>query len=189
MSVAGAVTNGLYAALLLARGRPEGMQLVETNMDGAVRSFWALPLSIPAIVGVRLIAWAEAGIPANGAQILIRDLMIYGVSWLAFAVLSHRLAGAVERGIAWPQFIATWNWCTVVGNTMVMVAGLPGLLGAPPIVDQAMELIAVGWALWLEWYATRLSLHAGPMLAAYFVMVDQLVGLAFAIAGAPPGAG
>ena len=33
---------------------------------------------------------------------LALDLLIYGVSWLAFAVLSHRIAGSVGRAPAGP---------------------------------------------------------------------------------------
>ena len=68
-----------------------------------------------------------------------------------------------------------------------MLGGVPGLLGAHPVLDQVAELVAVGWALWLEWYATRLALNAGPLLATYIVLVDQVIGLGFAIAGATSG--
>ena len=183
MSIAASVVNGLRGAVLLARGRPEGLAYFPGTMDDASRSFVALAVSVPVVVGIRLIGWAEAGVPANGGRILLRDLMVYAVSWLVFAIMSYRIAGSVGRTEKWPRFIVAWNWCNVVGNLMVMLGGVPGLLGFPPVVDQAGEVVALGWALWLEWYAVRLVFGAGPLLAAYMVMLDQIIGLAFAIMG------
>ena len=183
MSIAASVVNGLRGAALLARGRAEGLLCFPTTMDDAARSFVAVAVSVPVIVGIRLIAWAEAGVLANGGRILLRDLMVYTVSWLVFAIMSYRIAGSVGRTEKWPRFIVAWNWCNVIGNLMVMLGGVPGLLGVPPVVEQAAQLVALGWALWLEWYAVRLVFSAGPLLAAYMVMLDQIIGLAFAIMG------
>ena len=183
MSMPASVTTGLRGAALLARGRPEGLAFFPGTMDEASRSFVAVAVSVPVIVGIRLIAWAENGVPATGGRILLRDLMVYAVSWLVFAIMSYRIAGSLGRTEQWPRFIVAWNWCNVVGNLIVMFGGVPGLLGVPSVVDQATEVVALGWALWLEWYAVRLAFGAGPLLAAYLVMLDQIIGLSFAIMG------
>ena len=117
------------------------------------------------------------------ALLLLRDLMVYSVSWLVFALMTYRIANSIGRAERWPRFIVTLNWCNVVGNVLIMLGGIPGLLGMNPVVEQVTQLVSLGWALWLEWYAIRLTLAAGPMLAAYLVMLDQIVGLAFAIMG------
>ena len=52
-----------------------------------------------------------------------------------------------------------------------------GTLGVPAVVDQACELIAVGWALWLEWYATRLVFGVGKLTAVSLVLLDQSIGI------------
>jgi hypothetical protein len=69
---------------------------------------------------------------------------------------------------------------------LVVLGGVPGVLGVPAVVDQACELVTIGWALWLEWYATRLALDVGPLTATWLVLLDQSIGiflasLAFAI--------
>ena len=183
MSIAASVVNGLRGGALLARGRPQGMAFFPGKMDDATRSFVAMALSVPPIVGIRLIGWAESGVPANGGRILLRDLMVYFVSWLVFAIMSYRIAGTTGRIEQWPRFVVAWNWCNVVGNMMVMVGGVPSLLGVPTIIEQVVELVALGWALWLEWYVMRVAFGAGPLLAAYLVMLDQIIGLGFAIMG------
>lgn len=183
MSRIAAVASGLQAACLLARGRADGLRQLEPDMASAARSFWAIPIALPPMVALRFADWAaNGGMPANAGRLLTLDLLVYLVSWLAFAVFSARVAERIGRSARWPWFISIWNWCNVVGNTMLLGGMVPRLLGAPSMLDQAAEVVVVGWALWLEWYATRLALGVGPLLAAWFVMLDQMIVLAFTLA-------
>ena len=183
MSVAGSVANGLHAAFLLARGRAEGLHFVSADGVGAGRSFWAMAIALPTIVALRLMMWSEAGMPPSGSRLLLRDLAIYAVSWLAFAVVSYRAAAALGRAQLWPRFIATWNWCNVAGNFLIMLGALPGLFGVTGVADQVAQVVMLGWAVWLEWYVVRLALGTGPLLAIYLVTLDQCIGLAFTVVG------
>lgn len=177
------IANGLAAACQLARGRAEGLRQLEPDMASAARSFWAIPLALPPMIALRFADWANSGgMPANAGRLLLTDAMVYLVSWLAFAVFSARVAERVGRGARWPWFISIWNWCNVVGNTMLLAGMVPRLLGAPSVLDQVAEVVVVGWALWLEWYATRLALGIGPLLGAWFVVLDQMIVLAFTLA-------
>jgi hypothetical protein len=173
--------NGLQAALLLARGRPEGMALLaappDQEMAQAARSFWALTLCLPAFLCLHLLDWAQIGMPAQPAISLAYDFAGYVIGWCAFALVSHRLAGKLGRAAAWPRFIAIWNWCNVIQYLMLVAAALPGLLGLPDLVGQAVWLFAMGWALWLEWYATRLALDIPGPPAAALVALDVALGL------------
>jgi hypothetical protein len=180
VSLAGAVTSGLHAALLFARGRSEGLRYVEADMAGAARSFWALALCLPAIVCLQLMTWVEAGLPQHAGHEMALDIMGYVVGWLGFALLSFHLAPRFGRGASWPRFIAAWNWCNVIENLLLVVGGIPGLLGVPPIVDQAAQIVAIGWALWIEWFATKQALGTTGLVAVLLVVVDQVIGLLLA---------
>jgi hypothetical protein len=181
MSFAGAVASGLQGALMLARGRAEGLLRVQRGMDGAARSFWAIPLCLPALVFLRLITFAGQGMPPVSGEIVVRDLLSFVVSWLAFAVISWHAASALHRAPRWPGFIAAWNWCNVVENLLLVVGSVPGLLGAPLFVDQTAQLVAMIWALWLEWYVIRLALDTRPLTAALLVVLDEVIAVSFAI--------
>jgi hypothetical protein len=80
----------------------------------------------------------------------------------------------------WPRFIVIWNWCNVVQCLIVLAASLPGLLGAPAVVDQSALLIAKGWSLWLEWFAIRLALGISPLAAVGMVVLDLCIGIGLA---------
>ena len=71
-----------------------------------------------------------------------------------------------------------------------MLAILPRLLGMPDIVFETAWLVATGWALWLEWYATRLALDITGIQAIGLVLLDEALGFAlFALIQTLPGGG
>jgi hypothetical protein len=174
------VTAGLYAALMLARGRPDGVVLVAGDRASATRSFWAIGFCIPSVLCRLLMSWAITGTPADAAHLLGRELVIFILGWLLFVEATHQLAPVFGRAERWGRFITVWNWCNVIEGVLVVLGGVPELLGAPPIVAEAAELITLGWALWLEWYATRLAFDVGRLNAMWLVMLDQAIGIVLA---------
>lgn len=177
MSSVSNVTLGLNAALRLARGRADGVVLVPGDRTTILRSFWSIALCLPTVVGRLLMSWADTGIPADAVHSVAREVVVFVVGWLVFVEVTHRLAPRIGRAERWGRFIAVWNWCNVIEGVLVIVGGIPGTLGAPAIVDQACELITIGWALWLEWYATRLAFGVGPLVAVAMVLLDQSIGI------------
>ena len=177
MSSVSTVTLGLNAALRLARGRADGVVLVPGDRETIVRSFWAIALCLPTVVGQVLLSWADTGIPAGAAHLIGRELIVFVLGWLVYVEITHRLAPMIGRAERWGRFIAVWNWCNVIEGVLVLLGGIPGSLGAPPIIDQAFALITIGWALWLEWYATRVALGVAPLTAAALVLLDQSIGI------------
>jgi hypothetical protein len=175
MAALGSVSAGIQGAVLLAQGRPEGLRYVEPGLDGARRSFWAALICLPMFVALRYADWAHVALPAHVASL---DVCGYLIGWVGFALLSRPLVTALGREARWTRFIAAWNWCNVVQYVLLLVATSPGLCGAPPWAQQSAGLIAIGWAVWLEWYAARLTLDAGPLAAAALTCVDLLIGLA-----------
>ncbi len=172
-----AMVGGLQGAFLLARGRPEGLCLVPVDLAGAGRSFWAAPAALPAFLCLRLLEWSADGLPSAPLHALALDLATFVIGWAGFALLSHRLVGALGRSAYWPRFIAAWNWCNVVQYLLLLAAWLPQLLDAPSWVVQTGWLVAICWALWLEWFAARLALGGAPLAAAGLVGIDLGLGL------------
>jgi hypothetical protein len=184
MSTLAGLGEGLQAAWLLARGRPEGMLVLaardEPALATAARSFWAAALCLPAFICLQLIDLAVgARVPPHFAHGLGLQLLGYIIDWAGFALVTRWVVGSMGRGDAWPRFIAAWNWCNVVQYMLLVAAALPPLLGMPDIVGETAWLVAIGWALWLEWYAAKLALAVGGLQAAGLVLLDQ--ALAFGL--------
>jgi hypothetical protein len=177
MSAPSAVVSGLQAALLLARGRPVGVGNIDNDLRVATRSFWAAGVALPAFLCLRLLDWAADGLPPHPGHAWALDLLFYVIGWAGYAVLSRPLVAALGRAQHWPRFIAVWNWCNVVQYLLLVVAGIPLLLGAPDWVDQTTSLVALGWALWIEWFAARVALQVSGFAAFGMVMLDIGLGL------------
>ncbi|HEX3347101.1 MAG TPA: hypothetical protein VHS58_03245 [Acetobacteraceae bacterium] len=173
--------SSLNAALLLAVGRREGLWLFAAGGQDAARmaarSFFAAVLSLPAFICLHLIDWMTSGLPPHPAQDFTLDLAGYVLYWAGYAVFSHALARAIGRAAHWPRYITAWNWCNAVQYMMVTAAALPLLIGLPGLIAQAVGLVAVGWAFWLEWFATRLALDIGPVSAAVVTAIDVFAGM------------
>jgi hypothetical protein len=180
MSAVSNLTVGLNAALRLARGRADGVVLLPGDRNTILRSFWSIALCVPTVVGRLLMSWVDSGLPDDAMHLVAREVIVFIVGWLVFVEVTHRLAPRINRAERWGRFIAVWNWCNVIEGVLVVIGGVPGTLGAPAIVDQACELITIGWALWLEWYATRLALGVGPLAAVALVVLDQSIGIMLA---------
>jgi hypothetical protein len=52
------------------------------------------------------------------------------------------------------------------------------------LLDQVAQLFAIGWALWLEWFAFRLTLGIGVVAAAGLVALDVAIGVLLAAVSA-----
>jgi hypothetical protein len=177
MSSVSAVSSGLQAALRLAWGRPDGVVLVPGDRETVVRSFWSIALCVPTVIFRLLMSWAVSGVPEDALHAAGREVIVFVLGWLVFVEVTHRLAPVIGRAERWGRFIAVWNWCNVIEGMLVVIGGIPGTFGAPAIVDQACTLITIGWALWLEWYATKLTFGVSGLIAAWLVLLDQMIGI------------
>jgi hypothetical protein len=172
------IVAGLAGALLLARGRAEGLSLVESSPAGAWRSFVAALICLPALLGIRFFSWAAFGTPAGGMpRALIAELTAYAIAWVGFALLSLPLAQGWGREASWPRFIAAWNWTNMVQYALMLVLTVPAALGLPPVVTQALTLGGIGYAFWLEWFVARHALGVAGGRAAALVGLDLALGL------------
>ena len=174
------IATGMRAALLLAGGRAEGLQYADSDHAGAARSFWAIAVALPAFICLRLLGGDKSAVPAHDFAL---DLLSYIIGWIGFALLSRPVVEAMGCAPRWSRFIVVWNWCNVVQYMLLVVAAVPGLLGAPELAQETASLIAIGWALWLEWFAIRLALEVSPLAAIGLVGLDLSIGLALTAFG------
>ena len=174
------IASGMHAALLLARGRTDGLRHADSDMAGAARSFWAIAVALPAFICLRLLSADASPVPAHDFAL---DLLSYVIGWIGFALLSRLVVEAMGCMARWSRFIVVWNWCNVVQYLLLVLAAVPGLLGAPALVQETASLIAIGWALWLEWFAIKLALEVSTLAAIGLVGLDLSIGLALTALG------
>jgi hypothetical protein len=172
------IAVSLAGAFLLARGRTDGLRLIEDSPEGAWRSFAAALICLPALLAIRLFAWASLGVPEGGAlRALVAEVTAYAIAWVGLALISLPLAQSWGRGGSWLRFIAAWNWTNVVQYVLMLALIVPGALGLPMALVQLLSLGALGYALWLEWFVARHALGVDGAKAAALVGLDLALGL------------
>jgi hypothetical protein len=171
------VADGIAAALLFARGQPAGLTLIAPGLESARHSFLAAIICLPVLFVVRFHGWAMQGAPPNGVTIaLAAELVGYTLGWVAFALVSRAMAQQAGRERDWPRFIAAWNWSNLVLYALLILLMVPSVLGLPGWIGNALGLAALGYAMWLEWFVTRLSLNLPGPVAVLFVLLDVALG-------------
>ena len=149
-----------------------GIALMPITAGSAGRSFWAAALSLPLFLVLRLLL----GEQALTGRLVVAELIGFVAGWAAYALATLPLATSCGRQALWPRFVATWNWVSLVQYGIILVLSLvvnelPGWLG------QGVQLAGLGYALWLQWFATGLALQVAGRHAAGFVLLDLFMGL------------
>ena len=137
----------------------------------AQRSFWAAAICWPMFFVLGLVAGARE---SPGTWMI--EAVGFVVGWVAFALASHAMAGMAGKGREWPRFIAAWNWANIPQYAALVLLSAPAVV-LPAGIGQMLALVAVGYALWLEWFVTKQALGLDGPRAAMFVVLDVVIGL------------
>ena len=171
-------TDGMAAALLLARGKPVALALLPNTEAAAWHSFRAALICLPIFLAVRLVSYGERGAPDSGLVIaMLGEVAGYAIAWTGYALLSRVLAAQAQRTAQWPQFIAAWNWSSMVQYLLLILLAVPPLLGVPSWMTNGLGLAAFGYLVWLEWFVAKHALGVAGPTAVMFVLLDFALGL------------
>ncbi|WP_159993990.1 hypothetical protein [Roseomonas sp. 18066] len=178
---------GLRGALLLARGRVEGIAWMPVGAEGAGRSFWAAAFCLPIFLVMRLLLDAAPGDPSGEAaaigatlatpRAVVAQLTGYAAGWVAFALAALPMAERMGRGALWPRLVATWNWVNLLQYAILLVFTLLARWLLPVELQPAASLVGIAYALWLQWFAARAALGVGGLQAAGLVFLDLALTL------------
>ncbi|MBW4022664.1 MAG: hypothetical protein HIU92_05900 [Proteobacteria bacterium] len=173
------IATGARGIAMLTFGKPEGARAFTNDIGATRRSFVTALIALPIFVMFHFLDWAAGAGPVEVPHAMALDLLAFPISWAGFALISIPLLRTLGVATLWPRYISAWNWSNVAQYVLLFLTSLPVVLHAPPIVSETSALVGYGWALWLEWFTTRLVLNLPPTSAALLVAVD--VGFSAAI--------
>jgi hypothetical protein len=162
---------GIRGALMLARGRPEGIMLMPLAADAAARSYWAVLFCLPLFMVIRLISGT---VPLTGRGVTA-EVIGFVVGWAGYGLATLPMAIASGQGAFWPRFLATWSWVSLFQYCAIVVISLVAAL-MPDWMGQGINLAGLGYLLWLQWFSTGLALRVGGRAAAGLVLLDLIIG-------------
>lgn len=177
------IRDNLAGALEIMLGRPEGLNRLDTSIDGFWRSFGAVVLVAPfAFVSILsqqplVVEAGAAPPPLTGAQLTLDGIALL-VDWFAFPLLFAVLARPFGLGSHYVPFIVTRNWASVIIGAMVAVVHALHLLGVLPTALMPYALIvAIAVSLRFSYIIARTTLVVSMAVALPIVILDLVLSL------------
>ncbi len=168
-----AILTALTGAYRLARFDPSGLSCFDRTPDGALASFFAAVLVLPAyalLLAIRL--WGQVD-DSPILQVLTVESIAYVVSWTAFPLALHRILTLLGKAERFPGAVTAYNWSAVIQMAVylpVMILSASGLL--PGFLSEGLVLGVMMAMLTYQWFVLRTALDLSGLVAAALVMVD-----------------
>ena len=177
-----AIRENLAGAWQVMLGRPEGLNRLDTSLEGFWRSFAAVILLAPfALLSLLSQQPLQSGtapaVPLSGGMLAWDGLALL-VDWFAFPLIFALLARPFGLGPRYVPFIVTRNWASVIIAAMVAVVHALHLLGVlPSVVMPYVLLVAIAVALRFSYVIARTALAVSAALALPIVVLDLVISL------------
>ncbi|HYG86425.1 MAG TPA: hypothetical protein VD978_09220 [Azospirillum sp.] len=163
----------MFGAYRLARFDPTGLDYIDRTPEGALKSFYAALIVLPAYALLLTIRLWEQGIEAPLIQVVLVQSIAYVVNWTAFPLVMYRAADMLDRQARFPDAVAANNWAAVVQMVVYLPAVVLGQLGVLPAPLASGLVFSIVLAmLSYQWFVLRTALDIGGMPAAALVMLD-----------------
>ncbi|WP_431856288.1 hypothetical protein [Azospirillum sp.] len=167
------VATSVFGAYRLARFDPAGLQFIDRTPEGALKSFYAAVLVLPAYALLLAIRLIDQGIEAPLMQVVLVEGIAYVVNWTAFPLALHRVAALLDRSGRYSGAVAANNWAAVVQMGAYLPAVVLSKIGLlPDGVGSALVFGVMLAMMTYQWFVLRTALEVNGPTAAALVMLD-----------------
>jgi hypothetical protein len=182
MNLVAYLRDNLAGAWQVMLGRSQGLNRLDTSLDGFWRSFAAIVFLIP-FTSMSLLSQdlynRNSGIPA---RLTGGSFGIYGIAlvvdWVAFPLIFAVLARVFGFGARYVPFIVSRNWASVILTALAAIVDLlhlGGVLPSPALPVAGLIVTAI--AIYVSYKVTRTALAVSVVTAVPIVVLDILVSL------------
>jgi hypothetical protein len=175
--------ENLAGAWEVMLGRPEGLNRLDTSLEGFWRSFAAVILLVPfALMALFSQAPLADETGATAPHLTGSGLALEGIAlladWFAFPIVFALVARPFGLGSRYVPFIVTRNWAAVIIGAIVGVVHALHLVGIlPTALVPYLLLVAIAVALRFSYVIARTTLAVSMGMAIPIVMLDLLLSL------------
>jgi len=177
------IRENLVGAWHVMLGQPEGLNRIDTSLEGFWRSFAAVVLLVPFAVLALFsevplaVAAGEPLVSLTGGTFVLLAMTLLA-DWFAFPLVFAVIAPPFGLSSSYVPFIVTRNWASVIlGAGMGLVHALH-LVGAIPTGLAPYVLLAViAVALRFSYVVVRLTLAVSMGMALPIVILDFLISV------------
>lgn len=175
------VMFGLAGAVRLARFDPSGLAFFVNSGAGALRSFWAMAIILPAYIALLLVQGDLAQVQAPASQVMAVESIRYIVNCTAFPVLMSHLVTVIGREPRYSLFVCAYNWSAPVQMAVILPAaflayeaGLPALVGEGLLVG--VTLVMMAYQVFIFRVTLLLTWRGAIALAVVDMLLSALIG-------------
>ncbi|MEZ5782972.1 MAG: transporter [Rhizobiaceae bacterium] len=168
------IQHSLTGAWRVMTGRPDGMRMLDTSLEGFWDSFFAIIVAFPALA-IGWFASADTFVQyiegVSRASIVARLAIVDLAVWLLLLIILGLVAKQVGIADRFVHYVVSGNWASAVLVWMMVPPSLLKLV-APDTADFAsmLSLALFLLSMVLTWRQTNVALAKGPGLAtAVFV--------------------
>lgn len=170
--------RSIYGVWRLARLDRNGMTFLDGSPGGAIRSFSAAILVLPAFVILELLQYGAVLGEINLVRWVILEALFYVIAWTAYPVALHVMAEVLDRSHRYCAALTAYNWSSVIQVAVflpVAVAGALGLLPAPLVAT--LTLIVFAALMIYLGFVLSVSLEISGGTAAMLVAAELVLTL------------
>ena len=166
--------------------RADGLRLFEISMAAFVRSFAAIALTLPAYVVELALVRRDLGLAPSGGLFEDPGLALqvacgHVLAFLALPVAMIFVARRLGLGHRYVPFVIVTNWLQVFASYALAVPGALLLLGwETPALTLLFTMAFTAIVLQVQWFATRVTLEVGAVLAALVTALGLVLSIASA---------
>ncbi len=172
------MASAIYGAYRLARADTGGMAFFERSPAGAVKSFFAAVVVLPAYALFQAFHyWGQLGEIGLSKVVAIEGL-IYVIGWTAFPVIMISVTRWIDRQERYVDFLVAYNWSSVIQTAVLLPVVIIAETGAlpEPLIAIAGLVLKLAVLVYL-WFVVKTALNIAGPLAAGLVFADYVLSL------------
>lgn len=174
--------DNLAGASQILLGRPEGLNRLDTSLEGFWRSFGIViivaPIAFLTLVGEEPPADPNAVVlPLTAARILSYGVTLL-IDWFAFPLVFALLAPSFGLGSRYVPFIVARNWASIIISAIIAIVHVLRIFELLPttVLPYAL-LVVLAIAIRLSYVLVRTTLSVSIAIALSIVVLDFLLSL------------
>ena len=173
------LNKSLFGAYRLARLDPGGVVFFDTSIEGFWKSFFAAILVAPLFFALLAFKSNNISIEINMLRYFAIEGTAYIIGWFWFPLMIYSLTQTLNLGKNYLQFIVSYNWCSVIQNTVYLpFAILFELNIVSGTTAQIFNLILLSMIVTYIWFIAKVTLDTTTLVAGGIVVLDICLWLA-----------
>ena len=170
------VAYSIFGAFRLAMLDRTGMSYFDQSANGALRSFQAAVVILPAFILLQILSVGDKWEQISLLRFAVVQGIAYVLTWTVFAVAMIDLTKFLGRSDRYFGFLCAFNWSNVILIAVYLPAIAIDELGLLPNDIEYFIIFLVALSVLLyQWFVTYVSLDLPPMTALCLVFIDRLL--------------